>query len=234
MLRLDKLKHIYNNTSQTPRQILDIPEWELEPGQQVLLRGVSGSGKTSLFNIIAGLMQPTAGRIWFEGTDLYKLGEAQRDHFRAQHIGYVFQNHYLLPTLTTLENVIMPMMFARALPAQVRKERATVMLQQVGLQDHLDHRPARLSTGQRMRVAVARALVNQPALVLADEPTASLDSASAQSTMNLIQDVCQKANAILIVASHDPALFARFPQIVDLKEGHLQRNNEITEEITTP
>ena len=224
-LRYYKLRHIYSSPTAEARLVLDVPEWTIEPGQQVLVRGVSGSGKTTLFNITAGLMQPTQGTVRLGTTSLYRLSEAQRDRFRAQKIGYIFQTHYLLATLSAVENGVMPMAFARQLPRAQWRGRAIELLQQVGLADFIDYRPAQLSTGQRMRVAVARALVNRPQLVLADEPTAALDSESAAAVMDLVQQTCRQNDAILLVASHDPALLTRFDTVADLEHGELSIHN---------
>jgi len=226
-IRYQKLIHTYSSPSSEPRQILDIPEWEIGPGQQILIRGVSGSGKTTLFNITAGLMQPTSGTIWFDDTSLYSLPEAKRDQFRARHIGYVFQTHYLLNTLSAIENVVMPLAFAKQSPKTDWKPQAKQFLQRVGLGNHLDYLPAKMSTGQRMRVAVARALVSKPDLILADEPTASLDESSANQVMDLIQEICKETDATLLVSSHDPALYDRFINIMDLHNGKLELEEQI-------
>lgn len=218
---LKDIVHIYRSPSEEPRTVLDIAHWRVEPGEQWLVRGVSGSGKTTLFNIMTGLLHPTKGTVHYEDTSLYRLPEAQRDRFRARNVGYVFQNHFLLNTLTAIENVKMPMAFARSAPAGEWESRARELLTQVGLADHLDYRPAQMSTGQRMRVAVARALANNPGIIFADEPTASLDAATGEIVMDLIQQQCEENNAILLVASHDPALEDRFTQFANLTAGEL-------------
>jgi putative ABC transport system ATP-binding protein len=215
-VKLSQLKHIYHSPSGEARPVLNIPEWILSDGQQVLVQGVSGSGKTTLFNILSGLLHPTEGLVFYGDQSLYQFSEAQRDRFRARHIGYVFQNHYLLPELTALENVVMPMAFAGGVPRGEWRKRATEILDKMGMADHLHYRPAKLSTGQRLRVAIARALVNQPNVLLADEPTAALDAEMAQTAMDMVQEICAAHKAILIVASHDPALEKRFDTIVHL------------------
>lgn len=220
-LRFENLTHTYNSPSSEARKVLDIPKWTLAPGEQVLLRGVSGSGKTTLFNIAAGLLRPTSGNIWYDDVSIYALQEAIRDRFRAKNIGYIFQTHYLLNTLTAIENVVMPMAFSKTIPNSQWQDKATSLLRQVGLGDHLNYRPAQMSTGQRMRVAIARALVNTPRVLLADEPTASLDEEASNSAMDLIQKTCEDTNATLIVASHDPSLADRFNNVVYLKAGVL-------------
>lgn len=221
-LSYDALVHAYRSPSGEARQVLDIANWDIEPSQQILLRGVSGSGKTTLFNITAGLLAPTEGQVVFDDKFiLNELSERKRDRFRATYVGYVFQNHYLLPALTALDNVIMPMAFAKILPRPQWRNRATELLEKVGLDDHISYRPAQLSTGQRLRVGVARALANYPKIVLADEPTASLDESSADEVMDLIQETCRELNAILMVSSHDPALMSRFETIANLHAGRV-------------
>ena len=218
-LVLQQLSHTYTTSGLPPAPVLHpLPEITLAQSDQVLVRGISGSGKTTLFNILAGLLRPTQGAVWLNGQSLYALGEAQRDVFRAQQIGYVFQQHYLLPMLTAAENVMMPLAFG-GLPASERHGRALALLTAVGLADYASHRPQQLSTGQRLRVAVARALAAKPALVLADEPTAALDAAASQQVVDLLMTTCKAQGAILLVASHDPALNGRFAHTWHLDRG---------------
>ncbi len=218
---LQQLRHTYTAPDLEARTVLEIDAWQAASGEQILLRGISGSGKTTLLNILAGLLPPTTGVVRCGDQSLYGLRENERDRLRATTIGYIFQMHHLAPTLSALENVEMPLVFGRKLSARERTARARELLDRVGLRDFHRHRPMQLSTGQRLRVAVARALAAQPALVLADEPTAALDTASGQAVMDLLQESCRRANATLIVASHDPALAQRFDRVVDLRNGGL-------------
>lgn len=227
----EDLVHTYKSPGGEARTVLDIACWQVGGGQQILLRGVSGSGKTTLFNIAAGLLAPTRGAVRYDDQDLYALPPGARDRFRARHIGYVFQTHYLLAPLTALENVVMPMAFARKHPSAQWKRDARELLARVGLTDYVTYRPAQLSTGQRLRVAVARALANGPSLLLADEPTAALDAEAAQTVMDLVQAICRENDASLIVASHDPALAARFPVAVDLQHGQLHTQPRMQAEV---
>ncbi len=220
-IRIEDLVHIYRTAAADERPVLNIPQWDITPGEQYLVRGVSGSGKTTLFNIMTGLLHPTKGGVWYDDLSLYSLSEAARDRFRARNVGYIFQNHFLLNTMTAVENVEMPMAFARRFPSSQWRSRATDLLNQLGLADRLHYRPAQLSTGQRMRVAVARALANEPNVVFADEPTASLDAASSEQVMNLVQESCRQRESMLFVASHDPALAPRFSKFADLNAGVL-------------
>ncbi|MEZ4665006.1 MAG: ABC transporter ATP-binding protein [Caldilineaceae bacterium] len=224
-IHLEQIEHIYRSQQLDERTVLAIDEWIVPTGQQLLLRGISGSGKTTLMNIIAGLLPPTSGQVWLDDQAIYQLREAQRDRFRAQHIGYVFQIHLLVPTLSALENVELPLIFAQQLASAERRARATAILNQIGLGDHLRHRPVQMSAGQRLRVAVARALVNRPRILLADEPTAALDPANAAAVMDLLQQLCRQQNATLFVASHDPTLAQRFDSVVDLEMGRLKIHN---------
>jgi len=223
-IRLENLIHGYENIAQDEAPVVDIVEWEIQPGEHILLRGVSGSGKTTLFNIMTGLLLPASGTVWYDKTSLYSLAEAARDRFRARNIGYIFQNHFLLNTMTAIENVEMPMAAARVIPSAKWKKRAEELLAKVGLEHRIHYYPDQLSSGQRMRVAVARSLANYPNIVFADEPTASLDDIASETVMDLIQATCREKNAILIVASHDPTLIHRFQKIVNLRNGQLSHS----------
>jgi ABC-type lipoprotein export system ATPase subunit len=218
-LRVEDLSHTYQSTD--PRTILHPQSWSLDDGQQVLVRGISGSGKTTLFNILAGLLRPTSGSVYYGEQSLYRLSEAARDRFRARHLGYIFQSHHLIPSLSALENVVAPIAFARILPRGQWRIAAQALLDKLGVGAWSRSTPRQLSTGQRLRVAVARALVTNPRVVLADEPTAALDESSAVTVMDTLQQTCQDNGAILIVASHDPALTARFTTTAALQDGHL-------------
>lgn len=220
-LRLEGLGHTYISPAGEARMVLDIGDFDLSGGDQLLLRGVSGSGKTTLFNILAGLMHPSQGEVHYDTQPLYALSEAARDRFRARHIGYVFQNHLLLASLTALDNVVVPMAFARSWPAREWKPRARDLLARLGMAEYAGYHPRALSTGQRLRVAIARALANAPTVLLADEPTAALDPRAAGVVMDLLQESCCEHRSILIVSSHDPALNSRFAQVVDLQAGRL-------------
>lgn len=218
-LHITQLSHTYRSKGLEERTVLQtIPEFNFPAGSQWLLRGVSGSGKTTLFNILAGLLHPSQGEVTLNQQPLYALTEAQRDQFRTRHIGYIFQQHYLLPHLTAGENVMMPLAFA-GVNGTERPGRAQKLLDQVGLAEFANHYPHQLSTGQRLRVAVVRALANNPVLVLADEPTAALDQTAGAQVLDLLQHSCQQNKAILLVASHDPAVSGRFPHQLELENG---------------
>ena len=194
--------------------VLDVPRFELEAGQECALRGQSGSGKTTFLHLLAGILAPTSGSVRVAERELARLGEAERDQLRARHIGYVFQSFHLLQGFSALENVELGMAFG----AGVDRARATALLERVGLQERLHHRPAQLSVGQQQRVAVARALANQPELVLADEPTGNLDRELAGEALALLREVCAESGAALLLVSHDPHVLEGFDSVVSFAE----------------
>ncbi len=220
-LLLEQVRHIYAVPALETHTVLDIDLWHVASGESVLLRGVSGSGKTTLLNILAGLLRPSCGTVWLGGHALYALRESHRDRLRATTIGYVFQMHHLAPMLSALENVELPLVFGGKMSVRDRQIRARELLAAVGLAEYDRHRPVQLSAGQRQRVAIARSLAARPALVLSDEPTAALDTQSGAIVIDLLQDHCRREGATLLVASHDPAMAARFERIVELHKGVL-------------
>jgi putative ABC transport system ATP-binding protein len=195
--------------------VLDVPELDLSSGEQVSLVGGSGTGKTTLLHCLAGIVRPDGGSVIVDGTDITALTEPQRDAFRGGTIGYVFQTHHLLPGLTARENVLLGMTFGGTRP---NPQRADDLLDQVGLCERRDYRPGTLSVGQQQRVAVARALANRPKLLLADEPTGSLDASVAQDVITLLRDLATSVGSVLIVVTHDAAVAARLPRQIDLKD----------------
>lgn len=212
VLRLEAVKKAYNAPEGGRVEVLDVERFEVARGEQVALRGSSGSGKTTLLHIIAGLIKPDAGAVHVAGTDVARLGEAQRDHWRAKHVGYIYQSFHLLQGFTALENIALAMKFG----GRVDLARAKSLLEQVGLGARLNYKPRQLSIGQQQRVAVARALANTPALVLADEPTGNLDREHADAALELILSLCKASGAALLLVSHDERVVARFPRVVDL------------------
>ncbi len=195
-------------------RVVNVAAFTLAAGEQRALRGESGSGKTTFLNLIAGILAPDDGSITLDGRDVAALGEAQRDRLRAGTIGYIFQTFNLLQGHTVLENVELGMAFGRG----VEPARAAALLQRVGLGDKLGHYPRQLSTGQQQRVAVARALANQPKLVLADEPTGNLDRRNAGEALKLIREVCRESGAALLLVSHDEGVLAGFEGVQDFEE----------------
>jgi putative ABC transport system ATP-binding protein len=182
----------------------------LARGEQLLLVGGSGTGKSTLLHLVSGLMDPSAGEVLVAGQAIHALHGAARDHFRGRHIGMVFQTFNLLHGFTALENVMAPMMFS-AIPKGEHSARARSLLEHLGIRE-VDKDVDRLSVGQQQRVAVARAVACDPVLVLADEPTASLDPENAAGAISLIQSLCREKNAALLCVSHDPSLPSQFPR----------------------
>jgi lipoprotein-releasing system ATP-binding protein len=193
----------------------------LGAGQNAAILGPSGSGKSTLLFIIGTLDAPSGGSVRLNGTDPFSLSEPQLAEFRNRHIGFVFQDHYLLPQLTVLENVLIPAM-ADGAPPQETVERARQLVARVGLAERLDHRPAELSGGERQRVGVARALLLKPALVLADEPTGNLDRKSAAAIGDLLVEMQREEQAMLLVVTHSLELARRFERQYEIDDGHLK------------
>jgi ABC-type lipoprotein export system ATPase subunit len=199
-------------------EVLNVTSLALPVGSHTVLKGPSGAGKTTLLNLIAGIALPTSGRIQVNGTDLVPLPEPQRDRFRAAHIGYVFQTFNLLAPFTALENVMLAMHFANTIPRRGQRQRAVDLLSQLGLKTRLSHRPAQLSRGEQQRVAMARALANDPPVLLADEPCASLDAATAQVVLMALYNLCRERATTVLIVAHDTAALAGAAQVLDMRE----------------
>lgn len=209
----------------TTTTVLDTASLTLQAGEELALGGPSGAGKTTLLHIAAGLLLPTSGTARVLGTTTNTLSEAARDQFRAQNIGYVFQRANLLDGFSALENVLLAMGFAGTVPPDQRRARAAELLAGVGLAERLHHRPNQLSSGQQQRVALARAIANAPTLVLADEPTASVDYETGRQIVGLLRRSCAERGAALLLVSHDRALLASFSQVIELRGGQLLTAN---------
>jgi putative ABC transport system ATP-binding protein len=195
----------------------------VSPGEFVAITGRSGAGKSTLLNLIGGLAVPSAGRVVIDGTDIAKLSETDRAIFRRDRLGIIYQTDNLIPFLTALENVMLPMQLAGRKHAQ---NRARELLSDVGLAERLQHRPAMLSGGERQRVAIAVALANDPHLLLADELTGELDSATADKVMELLHALNAQRHLTLIVVTHNPQVAARAQRQVTIADGYL-RDNEV-------
>lgn len=195
---------------------ISIPDWTLPAGGEVLLTGASGSGKSTVLQLLAGLLEPRSGRIEIGGEDLLAVHGAQRDRLRGRRIGMIFQTFNLLAGFSARENSMLAMHFA-GLPASSHRERAASLLDSLGLAGREADRPIEtLSVGQQQRAAVARALAADPAIVLADEPTASLDPDNAARTVDLVREACRRHGAALLLTSHDPTLAERFETRIDV------------------
>ena len=208
VLELRDVKKSFSVPGSNPLQILDIPFFQITAGELVALEGQSGSGKSTLLNVVSGILRPDSGEVLIGGLNIVKLAEPQRDRLRADRIGLVFQQFNLLPGFTALENVLVAMSFGSQAAS---KERAESLLEAVGLADRFHHKPAALSIGQQQRVAVARALANRPRVLLADEPTASIDPAHQQQVIDLLQNTCKEEDVALLVVTHAPEVAEQFP-----------------------
>jgi lipoprotein-releasing system ATP-binding protein len=204
-------------TEARPVEVLRGISFGLDAGEEVAITGPSGSGKSTLLHLIGTLDRPTSGRIEIDGREPCTLPEPQLARYRNETIGFVFQDHHLLPQCSVLENVLIPTLAFGGRASRV--ERARELLERVGLSDRIDHRPSELSGGERQRVAVARALVQHPRVLLCDEPTGSLDAASAEKVASLIRDLHREQGGILIVVTHNLDLAGRFANRLEIKDG---------------
>lgn len=219
LVRLDRVSKAYDEAGH-PRVVLQEVSVSIAPGELVVLIGKSGSGKSTLLNLVSGIDLPTAGEVWVEGCPLTRLSERERTLFRRRRIGFVFQFFNLLPTLTVLENVLLPLeLNGQTGPTAIT--RAQAMLEAVGLADRRSSYPDRLSGGEQQRVAIARALVHDPALVLADEPTGNLDSETGQHVLALLDRLTRQAGKTMIMVTHSPEVIGIADRILRLRGGRL-------------
>ena len=214
VIQLDGVQKAFRTPAGEIVPILDVDRFEVAAGEQVALEGHSGSGKTTLLNVIAGIMRPDAGSVVLDGVDLSRLPEAARDRVRADRLGLVFQQFNLLPGFTAIENVLVAMAFSSVRPD---RSRAEALLASVGLAHRLAHKPAALSVGEQQRVAVARALANRPRVILADEPTASIDPGHQQQVVDLLKQTCEQENVALVVVTHTPEVAEQFSRRVRIE-----------------
>jgi ABC-type lipoprotein export system ATPase subunit len=215
MLLLKDIKKGFRQPDGTALPVLDIGEYRVGEGEQLVMVGQSGCGKTTLLHVIAGISRPDSGKVRIEDWDITLMPESERDRFRAEKIGYVFQTFNLLAGFSALENVLVSMRFARG---RMDKARARHLLDRVGLSHRMTHRPAQLSVGEQQRVAVARALANKPRILLADEPTANVDAGHQQQILDLIRETCREENVALIMVTHSNEVADQFPRIDRLEE----------------
>lgn len=200
-------------------QILKNINQKMQQGQTICIVGPSGSGKTSLMMLLGGLEKPTSGTITIQNTEITELDENQLAKFRQEHIGIVFQNFHLIPTMTAVENIAIPLEFAGEKNAFKKAEEA---LEQVGLKERAKHYPSQLSGGEQQRVAIARAFVSMPKILLADEPTGNLDVETGQKIIDLMFNLCEKSGTTLVLITHDPELAAKCDQRLHLIDGEIQ------------
>lgn len=193
-----------------------LQEFRVNRGERVLITGPSGCGKTTLLNLLAGLLRPDNGGITVYGIQVHGLSTAAADRYRGETLGLVFQSFQLLPSLSVLQNLLIGARYGRKREPDEAKQRALHLLDEVGLRDRLQHKPAQLSLGEQQRVAIARALINEPPILLADEPTASLDRANAERVLDLLFALCEEHHSTLVTVSHDQQMASRFDRTVDL------------------
>jgi lipoprotein-releasing system ATP-binding protein len=199
-------------------------DMQVQPGECLAVIGESGSGKTTLLQLLGGLDLPTSGHVYVNGQDIASMNGSERGFMRNQALGFVYQFHHLLPEFSALENVAMPLLLRRDSVADIR-ERATDLLERVGLADRLHHRPGELSGGERQRAAVARALVTRPAVVLADEPTGNLDHRTGTQVFELMLELRQEFGSSLVIVTHDMQLAARMDRTIRLIDGELTQDS---------
>jgi len=230
LIRVQELYKSYRRDS------LEIPvlrniNLEILPSEFIAFMGPSGSGKTTLLNLIAGIDKPTQGRILIGGVDVGELNETELAVWRSRNVGFIFQFYNLIPVLTALENVELPLLYSRGVTGRQRRQRAVEMLDKVGLADRMDHHPGQLSGGQQQRVAIARALIHNPAVVLADEPTASLDTERAFQVVETFAKLVHENNRAGIMVTHDLRMCQYVDRILQMQDGKLVQVVETKKEI---
>lgn len=217
MIRANAVVKTYD-TGSNKIQALRSVDFAVRRGEMVAVMGPSGCGKTTLLNCLSGLDDIDSGQIWLEGTDLGKLSDKQRTDYRARRMGFIFQVYNLLPVLSAVENVELPLLVSGIKPKEARAK-AIDALKTVGLEQWAGHRPAELSGGQRQRTTIARALVNSPAIVWGDEPTGALDSKTANEILDLMRDLNKRVGLTLVLVTHDPGVGAGCDRIVRMRDG---------------
>jgi putative ABC transport system ATP-binding protein len=222
IIKTEKLTRVYDDNVMPVRALTDI-DLEFEQGEFTAIVGPSGSGKTTFLNMIGGLDKPSEGKISINDTEITKLSDSKLIDFRLHNIGFVFQAYNLLPVLTAKENVSFIMLLQKSDP-KAMEERATELLKQVGLEDKMDVRPSKLSGGQQQRVAVARALASKPRFILADEPTANLDTESAFNLLDIMARLNKEENVTLIFSTHDQRVIERARRVITLVDGKVAKD----------
>ncbi len=225
VLEAKGLKKVYGEAEARVEALRGV-DLQVMAGEMVVIMGPSGSGKSTLLALLGGVDVPTEGSVWLEGVDLATLSDDQRTLLRRRRIGFVFQSFNLLPILTAVENVALPLELDGLNSAEARR-RATEMLKLVGLEDRHHHVPSHLSGGEQQRVAVARALVIQPALLLADEPTGNLDSQSGQKLTALLRRLVDEHHQTIVLVTHDPEVASHADRIIHIRDGRIEREERL-------
>lgn len=219
-LVVDQITKTFESQTE-PLNVLRGISFQMDPGENMVVVGPSGSGKSTLLHIVGTLDRPTSGQVLIDSQDPFSLSEPELARFRNRHIGFVFQEHHLLPQLTVLENVLIPTLATGASTA-AEIERARELIEQIGLTGRIDHRPGELSGGERQRVAIARALIHTPRLILADEPTGSLDQKNSEIVGEMLLKMQQVVNAMLIVVTHSQDLATLFDRRLRFEAGRVE------------
>jgi putative ABC transport system ATP-binding protein len=228
LIELSQLNKIYNTSAVPVHAVKDV-DLEIEKKEFMAVVGPSGSGKTTLLNMVGGLDKPTGGKVVIDGTELSGMSSKKLVDFRLNHIGFVFQAYNLIPVFTARENVEF-IMLLQGVDKKEREQRAIDLLKQVGLEDRIDTPPSQLSGGQQQRVAVARALASHPSFVLADEPTANLDSESAESLLDLMEELNETFEMTFVFSTHDERVMRRARRIVTLRDGKIVEDKRMNPE----
>lgn len=224
VIEVENLTKTYNG-SEVKVNALNGIDLSIEQGEFTAIVGPSGSGKTTFLNMLGGLDKPSCGEIRIGGTDILSLSSSKLIDFRLRNIGFVFQAYNLIPVLTALENIEFIMQL-QGIPKKMREKRAKELLRKVGLGDRMDSRPSKLSGGQQQRVAVARALASKPKFVLADEPTANLDSVSTENLLDMMEELNQKEQITFIFSTHDQRVVQKARRIITLEDGKIIRDDK--------
>ena len=224
-MRLEGLTQHYTRAAQVVKA-LDGVTLEIEQGEFVAVVGRSGSGKTTMLDCAGLLMRPTAGRVLLDGIDTGRLSERERAELRSRRIGFIFQEFNLLPTLSALENVLLPLRYSGA-DRRAGVRRAEQLLDEMGLADRVGHRPSELSGGQQQRVAIARSLIGEPTLVLGDEPMGEVDTETAEMLLTLMRRIHRESRVTFLIVTHDLDLAARADRIIHLRDGHLAGDERV-------
>lgn len=220
ILHCQQLGMVYTEGPNDVEVLHDI-NLNIEAGERIAIVGASGSGKSTLLHLLGGLDLPTVGSVWIDGQEMSGVSDRKRGEIRNQYLGFVYQFHHLLPEFTALENVAMPLL-VRGDDAAQAKQQAAALLKEIGLAHRLEHRPIELSGGERQRTAIARALVSEPSVVLADEPTGNLDQRTAQVVFEMMLELNKRIGTALVLVTHDEPLAAKMDKIYHLDEGALK------------